>query len=75
MITFGIRFLYLGFVFIYFGFLNLFLKPEFDINIFFLEYTNLLSLVDLREESATKGMRTAFHPQAAVKNIEQYAKA
>jgi hypothetical protein len=29
----------------------------------------------LREESATKGMRTAFHPQAAVKNIEQYAKA
>jgi len=36
---------------------------------------SLLSLVDLREESATKGMRTTFHSQAAVKNIEQYAPA
>lgn len=50
---------------------------HFDKLIFILHliYTNLLSLADLREESATKGMRTAFHPQAAVKNIEQYAQA
>lgn len=65
MVTFRIRFLYARVSF------------HFDKLIFslFLLYTNLLSLADLREESATKGMRTAFHPQAAVKNIEQYAQA